>query len=149
MYIHGIYVVYCGISMDICSFLKPDFAACKCCWSLSMRTCVGDQECFISLTTMAIVPGEEAAHKRLTSSSSPPPTPWPSPPLLAGVLAEALVPSPCSYESSASASSLSSASSPTRRPCRRRRRRRRRRRCRRQHWQWRRRRWHLSWLCHV
>ena len=27
MYIHGIYVVYRGISMDIPSFLKPDFAA--------------------------------------------------------------------------------------------------------------------------
>jgi hypothetical protein len=26
MYIHGIYVVHCGISMDIPSFLKLDFA---------------------------------------------------------------------------------------------------------------------------
>ncbi len=31
MYIHGIYVVYCGISMDISSFLNPDFAAGQCC----------------------------------------------------------------------------------------------------------------------
>jgi hypothetical protein len=40
MYRHGIYVVYRGISMDIPSFLKPDFAAwaCQCCWSHSMRT---------------------------------------------------------------------------------------------------------------
>jgi hypothetical protein len=38
MYLHGIYVVYCGISMDIPSFLKPDFAAGPCCWSHSMRT---------------------------------------------------------------------------------------------------------------
>ncbi len=38
MYIHGIYMVYHGISMDIPSFLKPDFAAGPCCWSNSMRT---------------------------------------------------------------------------------------------------------------
>ncbi len=38
MYIHGIYVVYRGISMDIPSFLKPGFAAGPCCWSHSMRT---------------------------------------------------------------------------------------------------------------
>jgi hypothetical protein len=38
MYIHGIYVVYCGISMDIPSFLKPDFVAGQCCWSHSMHT---------------------------------------------------------------------------------------------------------------
>jgi hypothetical protein len=38
MYIHVIYVVYCGISMDIPSFLKPDFSAGQCCWSHSMRT---------------------------------------------------------------------------------------------------------------
>ncbi len=38
MYIHGIYMVYCGISMDIPSFLKPDFAAGQCCCSHSMRT---------------------------------------------------------------------------------------------------------------
>ncbi len=38
MYINGMYVVYCGISIDIPSFLKPDFAAGPCCWSHSMRT---------------------------------------------------------------------------------------------------------------
>jgi hypothetical protein len=45
MDIHGIsfdvYTWYiCGISMDIpgYSFLKPDFAACPCCWSHSMCT---------------------------------------------------------------------------------------------------------------
>ncbi len=38
MYMHGIYVVYRGISMDTPSFLNPDFAACPCCWSHSMRT---------------------------------------------------------------------------------------------------------------
>ncbi len=38
MHIHGIYVVNRGISMDIPSFLKPDFAAGQCCWSHSMRT---------------------------------------------------------------------------------------------------------------
>jgi hypothetical protein len=48
-YIHGytwyiigcIYVVYTwyiGISIDIPSFLKPDFAAGPCCWPHSMRT---------------------------------------------------------------------------------------------------------------
>ncbi len=38
MYIHGIYMVYCGISMDNPSFLKPDFAAGPCCWSHSICT---------------------------------------------------------------------------------------------------------------
>ncbi len=38
MYIHGIYMVYHGISMDIPSSLKPDLAAGQCCWSYSMRT---------------------------------------------------------------------------------------------------------------
>jgi hypothetical protein len=38
MYIRGIYVVYRGISMDIHSFLKPDFDAGPCCWSHSKRT---------------------------------------------------------------------------------------------------------------
>ncbi len=38
MYIYGIYVVYCGISMDIPSLLNPDFAAGQCCWSHSLRT---------------------------------------------------------------------------------------------------------------
>ncbi len=38
MYIHGIYTVYPWIFLDIPSFLKPDFAACLCCWSHSMRT---------------------------------------------------------------------------------------------------------------
>ena len=46
MYIHGIYVVYRGISMDIPRILKPDFAAGPCCWSHSMRTRVWvNQEC--------------------------------------------------------------------------------------------------------
>ncbi len=73
MYIHGIYVVYYGISMDIPSFLIPDFAAGQCCWSRSMHTSVwfyahkrvGDQECFILRATMAIAPGEKDAHRRL------------------------------------------------------------------------------------
>jgi len=38
MYIHGIYVVYPWIFLDIPSFLKPDFDAGQCCWSHSMRT---------------------------------------------------------------------------------------------------------------
>ncbi len=38
MYIHGIYVVYPGIFLDIPSFLKPDFSTSQCCWSHSMRT---------------------------------------------------------------------------------------------------------------
>ncbi len=37
MYIHGIYLVYCGISIDIPSCLKPDFATDPCCWSHVMR----------------------------------------------------------------------------------------------------------------
>ncbi len=38
MYMHGIHVVYRGISIGISSFLKPDFAAGPCCWSHSMST---------------------------------------------------------------------------------------------------------------
>ncbi len=38
MDIHGIHMVYPWIFLDIPSFLKPDFAACQCCWSHSMRT---------------------------------------------------------------------------------------------------------------
>jgi hypothetical protein len=34
--------------------------------SFNVHTRVGDQECFIPRATMAIAPGEEAAHKRLT-----------------------------------------------------------------------------------
>jgi hypothetical protein len=45
MYIHGIYVVHRGISMDIPRFLKPVLAAGQC-WSHSMRTRVWvNQEC--------------------------------------------------------------------------------------------------------
>jgi hypothetical protein len=141
MYILGIYVLYCGISMDIHSFLKPDFDAGPCCWSHSMRTrvwviksvsCHGD--------TMAIVPGEKAAHKRLTtSSSSSPPLPLP---LHAFAAAGPDV-------SSASLPSLSLSRRRCRCHSRRRRRRCRCRRCRcRQHWRQRRRRrrWLLSWL---
>ncbi len=35
--------------------------------SFNAHTCVGYQECFIPSATMAIVPGEIAAHKRLNS----------------------------------------------------------------------------------
>jgi hypothetical protein len=36
--------------------------------------CVGDQECFFSRATMAIVPGEKSVHKRLnqTAANLPP-----------------------------------------------------------------------------
>ena len=40
--------------------------------SINAHTCVGDQDWFIPRATMAIVPGDQAAHKRLTSSFSPP-----------------------------------------------------------------------------
>jgi hypothetical protein len=44
-------------------------------WRLALRCAagrrVGDQECIIPRATMAIVPGEKAAHKRLTSSFPP------------------------------------------------------------------------------
>jgi hypothetical protein len=61
MDIHGIsYEVYTWyircISMDIPSFLKPDFL-CRpvLLVSFNLHTCVGDQECFIPCATMAIV----------------------------------------------------------------------------------------------
>ncbi len=69
MYIHGIYVVYRGISMDIPSFLKPDFAAGPCCW-FNAHTRVGDQEYFIPRATMAIAPGEKAVYKRLNPTAA-------------------------------------------------------------------------------
>ncbi len=62
--------------MDIPRYLNSDFSesACQCCWSHSMRTrvtlCVGDQKCFLPRATMAIVPGDKTAHKRLTSSAA-------------------------------------------------------------------------------
>jgi hypothetical protein len=42
--------------------------------SFNAHTCVSDQECFIPRTTMAIVPGEKAAYKRLnpTAANLPP-----------------------------------------------------------------------------
>jgi hypothetical protein len=42
--------------------------------SFNAHTCVGDQECFIPRATVAIVPGEKAAHKRLnpTAANLPP-----------------------------------------------------------------------------
>ncbi len=71
IYVHGIYVVFPSIYLDIPRVLKQDFATGPCCWS---HTCVGDQECFIPHATMAIVPGEKAAHKRLnlTAANHPP-----------------------------------------------------------------------------
>jgi hypothetical protein len=50
--------------MDIPTILKPDFAACPCCWYAHTRA--GDQECFIPRATMAIAPGEKAATKGST-----------------------------------------------------------------------------------
>jgi hypothetical protein len=40
--------------------------------SFDAHTCVGDQEsrCFIPRATMAIVPGEKAAHKRLNTAAA-------------------------------------------------------------------------------
>ncbi len=63
MYMQGIYVVYRGISMDIPSFLKPDFAAGPCCLSHSMRTRVWLIKSVLFHAAMAIAPGEKAAHK--------------------------------------------------------------------------------------
>ena len=89
MYIHGIYVVYRGISMDVHSFLKTDFAVGPCCWSHSMRTRV----CCFSIAFMEILPGEEAAHERLN------PTPSNLSPLslAAGVMAAAAAVSRASF----------------------------------------------------
>ena len=71
LYMHGIYVVYRGISIDIPSFLKPDFAAGPMLLvSFNAQTCVGDQECFIPRATMASAPGEKAAHKRLNPTAA-------------------------------------------------------------------------------
>ncbi len=38
--------------------------------SFNSHTCVGDQESFIPRATMAIVPGEKAAHKRLNPTAA-------------------------------------------------------------------------------
>ncbi len=42
--------------------------------SFNVHTSVGDQECFIPHATMASVPGEKAAHKKLnlTAANLPP-----------------------------------------------------------------------------
>ena len=64
-------MVYRGISIDIPSFLKPDFAAGPMLLvSFNAHTCVGDQECFIPRATMASAPGEKAAHKRLNPTAA-------------------------------------------------------------------------------
>jgi hypothetical protein len=85
MDIHGISFDVCpwyirGVSVDIPRFLNPDFSAGPCCWSHSMRTQVWVMKSVkvIPRATMAIVPGEKVAHKRLTSSFSPPAAPCPS-----------------------------------------------------------------------
>ncbi len=52
--------------------------------SFYAHTYVGDQECLIPNTTMATVPGEKAAHKRLKPSTADPP-----PLLLAGAVTAA------------------------------------------------------------
>ncbi len=74
MYMHGIYVVYPWIFMDIPGFLIRFCGRPVLLVSFNVHTCVGDQECFISHTTMAIVPGEKAAHERLnqTAANLPP-----------------------------------------------------------------------------
>ncbi len=38
--------------------------------SLNAHTRVGDQECFIPRATMAVAPGEKAAHKRLNPTAN-------------------------------------------------------------------------------
>ncbi len=67
-YIHGIYVVYPCIFL---AFFFLDFIGRSVLLvSFNAHTCVGDQDWFIPRATMAIVPGEKAADKRLISSRS-------------------------------------------------------------------------------
>ncbi len=65
MYIHGytwyiidVYtwyiVVYCGISMDIPRFMKPDFAQASAAGLIQCAHACGYQECFIPRATIAI-----------------------------------------------------------------------------------------------
>ncbi len=77
MYIHGIYVVYPWIFLDIpgIQISKPEtrfhcLPVLLVSESFDEHTCVGDQECFIPRTTMAIVPGEKVAHKRLNHAAA-------------------------------------------------------------------------------
>ncbi len=79
--IHGIsfdvYTWYiCGIFMDIPSFMKPDFAACACCWSHSMSTLV----MVIKITLLHSSPWPLCQGKRQTTKGSTrlPPTPPPA-----------------------------------------------------------------------
>ncbi len=73
MHIHGIYLVYRGISMDIPSFLKPDFAAGPCCWSHSMRTRVWVIKSILFHAPpwqLCQGPREEATNKRLNPAAA-------------------------------------------------------------------------------
>ncbi len=87
MYIHGIYVVYHGISLDVYTWYIRGIS-----WyihgysklsetrfrgrpvllvSFNAHTHVGnDQECFIPRATMANAPGGKAAHKRLNPTAA-------------------------------------------------------------------------------
>jgi hypothetical protein len=69
-YIHGIYVVHHGISMDIRSFLKPDFAVFQCCWSHSTHTRVWVIKSVLFHAPPWQLPGERAAHRRLNPTAA-------------------------------------------------------------------------------
>ncbi len=71
MDIHGIYVVYPWIFLDIPfwnQILRP--APRRAAGLFKAHTCVGDQECFIPRATMAILPGDKEAHKRLNPTAA-------------------------------------------------------------------------------
>jgi hypothetical protein len=69
-------MVYPWISLDILGYSclsESRFLG----WPVLLVSCnehtfVADQQCFIALATLAIVPGEKVVHKRLTSSPSSP-----------------------------------------------------------------------------
>jgi hypothetical protein len=68
MYIHVHAVPYLyvhGINMSVsCSDTYVPFCPILSRWVGFQMTCVGNQECYIPCATMAIVPGDNANHKR-------------------------------------------------------------------------------------
>ncbi len=70
MYIHGIYTVIHGYSW-ICLASGTRFSGRPVLLvSFNAHTCVDDQEYFIPLATMAIVPGRKAVHNRLSPTAA-------------------------------------------------------------------------------